>query len=119
MENVSPCENRKEVRYSVFMKVIANGISQFPGCMEEISKSGCKIKFSDAGEIDFESEYTVTVYPHQDVQSKSFDLILIPRWVYRVDTGAVIGFSVLCTPGYSSFIKHVEALKEEETNIEI
>ena len=110
-------EQRKEERYGVFIKVVAKGISQFPGCVEEVSKSGCRIDFTDVEEIDFESEYAATVYPQPSgrAESECFDLLLKPNWIQRNGTGAVIGFSVLCTPGYRSFIRFVERIAEEDS----
>ena len=114
MEYTAVAEHRKEQRYGVFLKVIAKEISQFPGCVEEVSRSGCKIKFSDVEDFDFESEYSVTVYS----QANSFELTLKPNWAARNGTGAVIGFSVLCTPGYRNFIRFVEHIAESEESEE-
>ncbi len=118
MEYTAVAEQRKEPRYGVFLKVIAKEISQFPGCVEDISRSGCKIKFSDVEDFDFESEYNVTVYSQANMEASSFELTLKPNWAARSGTGAVIGFSVLCTPGYRNFIRFVERIAEIEESEE-
>lgn len=117
----TPAENRKEKRHRVFLKAVAKDISQFPGCMENLSRNGCKINFPDAGEIDFDREYAVTVYPQPNAESECFSLTLMPRWAFRTGTGALVGFSVLRDPGYASFIRYVEraaAGEEEEADME-
>lgn len=115
MERTALAENRKERRYNVFMKAVVKEISQFPGCLIEVSKSGCRIDFPDIDfidieDFDFEGEYAATVYSG----AESFDLTLKPSWIEPSDTGAVIGFSVLRTPGYRGFVRLVESLAEAE-----
>ena len=122
MKDTVAVEHRKEQRYGVFTKVVAKEISQFPGCVEDVSKTGCRIKFSDVEEIDFESEYSATVYAHpsglEGAGSECFDLVLRPNWITRNGAGAVIGFSVLCTPGYRGFVRFVERVAEAEDGSE-
>ena len=121
MEHTVAVEHRKEQRFAVFIKVVAKGISQFPGCVLEVSKTGCRIEFTDVEDIDFEGEYSATVYPHpsggEGDGQESFELILKPKWITRNGASAVIGFSVLCAPGYRAFVRFVEcvAAADEES----
>lgn len=98
------------------MKVIAKGISQFPGCVEDVSKSGCKINFPDVGDVDLESEYAATMYSQPcgspNSEGECLDLLLKPRWIARNGAGAMIGFSVLCAPGYRGFMRLVGRIAE-------
>ena len=122
MKDTVAVEHRKEQRYGVFIKVVAKEISQFPGCVEEVSKSGCRIKFSDVEYIDFEGEYAVTMYPHpsggEDTEPECFELVIKPIWIARSGAAAIIGFSVLCTPGYRAFIRFVEHIAEAQEDDE-
>ena len=114
MECAAIAENRKEQRYDVFMKVIAKEISQFPGCVQNVSKSGCKINFPDIEDFDFEREYSATLYSQGSMGVCTFDLTLKPVWTAPSKQGAMMGFSILRSPGYRGFIRFVESLAETE-----
>lgn len=112
--DVAALEKRKEGRLDFFMKVIAKEISQFPGCVEDVSPNGCKIRFPDAESLDMEGEYSVTVYCAQGHETASLSLLLKPRWVQKSGAGAQIGFTILRSPGYKAFFRLVERLAEAE-----
>ena len=122
MEHTVAVEHRKEQRYGVFIKVVAKEISQFPGCVLEVSKTGCRIEFQDVEDVDFESEYSATMYPHPSGNDggaqECFELVITPRWITRNGTSAIIGFTVLCTPGYRGFVRFVERVAAADEDSE-
>ena len=106
-------ENRKEPRFAVFFKVWARDLSRFSGGIEGVSKSGCRLRFPDAEDFDLDGEYAVTVCPQPNSGNRNFELTVKPRWIQRVENGAVVGCSVLCSPGYRQFLRLVHQISAD------
>lgn len=108
-------ERRKSPRFNVFLKAMAEQISQFAGCLEDISEHGCKVRFPGADDFDMDGEYAMTVYPQINSGFSDFNVVVKPCWLKRMRDETVIGFSILHSPGYKQFLKYVTTFVENHT----
>ncbi len=102
-------EKRSCPRFNVFLKAVAEEISQFSGSLEDISANGCKVRFPKTDAFDMDVEYSMTVYPQPNSGFSDFNLIVKPCWVGHTKDETLIGFSVLYSPGYKQFSKYVNS----------
>jgi hypothetical protein len=107
-------DNRQMPRIRDFARVKIKELCCLPCFLEEVSKTGCKVRISQLLEIDTDREYTLTVLPALHTGLKEFSLTVLPQWV-RTDVNFVeIGFSVLHCPGIRQFARYVEILAGNE-----
>lgn len=107
-------ENRQETRIRDFARARISGLCCLPGFLEDVSKNGCKVRFTHGFAVDMEREYTLTVLPALRSGIKEFDLVVRPQWVNRGSDSVEIGFFVLHSPGTRLFSRYVEILAELE-----
>ena len=112
-------ENRQMPRIRDFARARINELCQLPCFLEDVSKTGCKVRFSHIFDIDIDREYTLTVLPAFRSGIKEFDLVVKPMWIEKSRTSVEIGFSVLHCPGIRHFARYVDILAElEETELQ-
>lgn len=100
-------EKRRSPRFNVFLKAIAEKISQFSGTLEDISESGCKVRFPKTDVFDMDEEYSMTVFPQPNSNFNDFNLLVKPCWTKQTTDETLIGFHVLHSPGYKQFSNYV------------
>jgi len=110
-------DNRQTQRIPDFARARISELCQFPGYLEDVSRTGCKVRFSHSFEVDTDQEYTLTVLPAFRSGIREFDLIVQPQWVKKEADCVEIGFSILCCPGICQFKRYVEILAELEEAI--
>jgi hypothetical protein len=101
--------NRQMPRFSDFARAKIDELCQLPGFLEDVSKTGCKVRFSHTFEIDTDREYTLTVLRSG---IKEFELVVKPEWICRKDESLYVGFCVLHSPGIRQYIKYVDILAQ-------
>lgn len=103
-------EKRLTPRFRDFAKARVDELCQLPGYLEDISRTGCKVRFPHTFPVDAEREYTLTVLPAGKSGLKEFDLTVKPEWISPDAEPFEVGFSVLCSPGLHQLRKYVEML---------
>ena len=103
-------DNRQTPRFRDFARARIEELCHLPGFLEDVSKTGCKVRFSHDFEVDADREYTLTIQPAGRSGLREFELTVKPEWVERDEDSLEIGFSVLRSPGTRSFFKYVELL---------
>lgn len=106
--------NRQMPRYPDFARACLLELCQLPGYLEDVSKTGCKVRFSHCFEIDNEREYTLKILPALRSGIKEFELTVKPIWVQENDDSCEIGFTLVHSPGMKQFARYVEILAELE-----
>ncbi len=104
-------DNRQSPRFRDFARARVDELCQLPGFLEDVSKTGCKVRFSHEFEVDSEREYTLTIQPASRSGIREFDLTVRPEWVRKDDDAVEIGFSILHSPGVRQFHRYVELLE--------
>ena len=107
-------ENRIAPRFSDFASAKISELCCLPGYLEDVSKTGCKVRFSHIFDIDTDREYTLTVLPALRSGIKEFELVVRPCWVKTEADFVEIGFNVLMSPGIRLFSRYVDILAELE-----
>lgn len=103
-------ENRQTPRVPDFARARIDELCQLPCFVEDVSKNGCRVRFSQIIELDMEREYELTVLPAFRSGLKEFDITVRPQWVKTGKDSTEIGFAVLCSPGMRKFTQYVQAL---------
>lgn len=100
-------------RYPDFARACLKGHCEFPGYLEDVSKTGCKVRFAQDFGIDLENEYTLTILPGFRSGIKEFELTVCPQWVENGTDSCEIGFQVLHSPGIRHYARYVDILAEQ------
>ncbi len=87
--------------------------------LEDVSKTGCKVRFSHVRELDTDREYTLTVLPALRSGIAEFSLTVIPQWISRIEDAVEIGFAVLPCPGIRHFSRYVDILADLEEDEDV
>lgn len=106
--------NRQLPRYRDFARARVTELSCMPGVIEDVSRGGCKVRFSHSIEIDSEREYSLTVHPCPGSGFTEFELVVRPQWSEVTEDSTEIGFTVLHSPGIRDFHRYVALLSEQE-----
>lgn len=107
-------ENRQEPRFRDFARARINELNQLPGYLEDVSRTGCRVRFPVPFTLDTDREYLLTVLPATHSGLKEFDLVVQPQWIRNDQDDFEIGFNVLHSPGTREFHRYVETLAEIE-----
>ncbi|MBE6350074.1 MAG: PilZ domain-containing protein [Spirochaetaceae bacterium] len=107
-------EQRKIVRYDDIGKIEAPDISNFAGILEDISQTGCRVRFPILLDIDMDNDYEVKFTPTRSGQS-SFNLIVHPMWIETEDSATQIGFQFLYSPGERQLLQYIERIAQEKS----
>lgn len=105
-------ENRQTPRYRDYARARIEDLSQLPGVLEDVSKTGCKVRFSHVFAVDTEREYIMTVQPACRSGFREFDLVVKPEWIHEHANSLDVGFSILHSPGTRSHHKYLDILCE-------
>jgi len=112
-------DNRLVPRFRDFARARINELCCLPGFLEDVSKTGCKVRFSHVRELDTDREYTLTVLPALRSGIAEFSLTVIPQWISRIEDAVEIGFAVLPCPGIRHFSRYVDILADLEEDEDV
>ena len=108
-------DNRKAERFQDFARVEAKKISKLPGILQDLSKTGCRIKFSHNVTIDTSSEFSITITPSPMYKMPEFEIIVKPVWTVASVDSCKIGFTVLNSVGTRDYLRYIEKLAKAKT----
>lgn len=107
-------DNRKKQRFRDFARATIDELCPFPGFLEDVSATGCRVRFAHAFDVDIDKEYSLAVQPGIKSPIKEFVLTVKPEWYQNDDESVEIGFTVLRSPGARQYLNYVEALSALE-----
>ena len=107
-------DKRSTERFIIYARAEAPDICQIPGILENISQSGCKIRFPLSLNVDFESDYTVKITFSENTKTLPFILICHPERLSEKDGATEVGFSFLRSPDTSRLVAFVQKLAEDD-----
>ncbi len=109
-------EHRKDVRYEDSGRVEAKSLCALPGVLDDISISGCKVRFPLPIEVDMDNDYDLKMnIPHTDFLPV-LRLTGRPQWKKRVGSQTQVGFAFLYSPGTPALNKYINHLKSSSTD---
>ena len=103
-------ENRKNIRYESFAKIIVEGISEEGIVLKDISVTGCRVKASTYIEIKPHNQYELTIVPEESSEIDSFDLAVEAKWVGVEVDSFEFGFNIVRSPAGKQFENYVDYL---------
>lgn len=105
-------ENRGAERFSDFAKVQADKLSRLPGILQDLSRTGCRVKFSHVDSVDSSSEFTMIITPAPEYGMNAFEIVVKPVWTVQSADSCKIGFTVLHSVGTRDYIRYIEKLSD-------
>ncbi len=108
-------ELRKTERFNEIGKVECSELSALPGILEDISLSGCKVRFPVNLNISGENEYKM-LFMLTDTRFSHMELICHPRWIMKERTKTTVGFKILRSPDTPVLNSLIEILKDKIKN---
>jgi len=109
---------RRAPRFSDFARAKLNQVYQLPGFLEDVSATGCRVRFTHTFEVDTDREYVLTILPSLRSGLFEFDLTVHPEWVKTTEETTEIGFSILHCPGTRTYQRYVAILAEQQEELE-
>ncbi len=103
-------DTRKTPRIRDFARAKIAELCCLPCFLEEVSKTGCRVRLTQLVAIDIDREYTLTVLPAIHTGLREFSLIVQPQWTKNEKNSVEIGFEVLHCPGIKQFHRYVDTL---------
>ncbi len=100
-------EHRMEERYNEIGKVDALDLCVLPGVLDDISITGCKVRFPVPVLPNMENEYKLKIL----VANNSLEMLCNPQWTRNGESGTEIGFKFLRSkdsPLLSNFIHSLQ-----------
>ena len=111
-------EARKDIRFEEIGRVEAPEICSLPGVLEDISISGCRVRFPVPVELTTEDEdrgFELKIYPSRQ-GADEIELLCTPCWVKNENdesAEASLGFKILHSPGSQQLEHYIKELKTE------
>lgn len=107
-------EFRKAKRFSDFARATLEDVSSLSGYLEDVCKTGCKVRFPQELDIDLEQEYSLSVTPATRSGLREMSLTVQPKWIQASNDATEIGFFVLPCPDIKIFDSYVALLHQLE-----
>ncbi len=111
-------DNRKEQRYTDFARADVQELCTLPGILENISLTGCRVRFNLFFQVRKNTEYTIKIQPSRKTGLIPFTLIGTPVWVSQADGGTKIGFHILHSPGSAILRQYLNLLNAAEESVD-
>ena len=105
-------EHRTEERFLECGRVEINALCILPGVLDDISITGCKVRFSVPVQVDMEGEYTLRLY----LDNMSMELLARPQWHTESRGGSGIGFYFLRSKDTPLLTEFIHARKFENVS---
>lgn len=110
-------EHRKDERFEDSGRVEAKELCALPGVLDDISISGCKVRFPVPVNVDMDNDYDLKMnLPHKNFLPV-LKLTGRPQWKKDMGSQTQVGFSFLCSPGTPALTKYINQLKSDSSDI--
>lgn len=109
-------DNRRNPRFREFARAKLAELCHLPGYLEDVSSTGCKVRFPHAFEVDKDQEYELVILPCLKFGLREFKLLVQPQWIKAEQDAIEIGFTVLPSPDIKLFNRYVDLLSSQENS---
>ncbi len=109
--------HRIDERVTDFGRVEAHDLCSFPGVLDDISASGCKVHFPVPLCIDMENEYNLKI-KLSGCDSQPLKLICLPRWKKLNESQTEVGFSFLRSPDTNKLESYISKMLNTDEGLE-
>jgi hypothetical protein len=103
-------ENRKNRRFPSIAKAKIPKVFSGEALLKDISITGCRIECTMHIDIEEKSQYIITVYPEDNTEIGSFDVLAECKWIHSGGYSCDIGFDIKKSPGKKDFERYVDYL---------
>lgn len=110
-------ERRQFLRYKEIGRAVVPELCALPAVLDDISSTGCKIRYSFPVVVDLDAEYELKISPLHNENQNPLNLICTPQWVQEIDGSTLIGFKILYSPDankLNSFISRLEKIAKDQ-----
>ena len=109
-------ERRSAPRYEEKGRIDAEDVCALPGVLDDISSTGCKVRFPVPVTIDMERTYELRLkMPYKELPS-TMTLEGRPQWQHQNSDSSSFGFSFVQTDDLQKLMEFIETLKEKNTD---
>lgn len=111
---------RRDERFEYYGCVTSDEICSLPGRLEDISLSGCRVRFPVPVSMDMDDDYTVNIKLSNNNSTSTLPVLCHPEWNRQEDGQSEIGFSFLHslnTPKLESYIRHLQKSSSDQDDI--
>lgn len=110
---------RNSSRFDDIGRFEAFELCALPGSLVNISREGCKIRYDFPVIVDLDNDYEAAVTFARAASNGQVRVLCHPVWVQTVAGKTEIGFKILPSLDYSSFLKYVKLLDDENDSIDL
>lgn len=103
-------DNRGAQRFPDFARAEAGSISKLPGILQDLSRTGCRVKFPHVDSVDTSAEFVMMIIPSPEHKMDGFEIVVKPVWMAKSIDSCKIGFSVLNSVGTRDYLRYIEKL---------
>lgn len=109
-------KERLSQRFEDIGRFLAPELCALPGVLEDISREGCKIRYSLPVELDMDNDYEAKLTFARAAAEGQFTLVCHPQWKKEEDDDTVIGFKILPSTDYTRLAKYIEQLDDDASS---
>lgn len=106
---------RSQQRFEDIGRFLAEDLCALPGVLVDVSREGCKIRYSLPVELDMDNDYDAKITFARVASEGQFVLLCHPQWIRKVGDNTEIGFKILPSKDYSRLAKYIEQLDNESS----
>jgi len=103
-------EQRKEVRFQTRAHAKLEGADERKILVKDFSVTGCRIEYSDIGELELNTRYKLEIIPEDDAKIGVFTLLVESKWIRIQSLGYEVGFAIIESPKGEFFQRYVDYL---------
>ncbi len=103
-------DQRRDERFNEMGRVESQNLCVFPGILDDISMTGCRVHFPIPVDLDMDNDYTLNI-KFSASNSNSMEMICKPQWKHTGAGCTEIGFSFLRSPDTPDLTEYVNNLK--------
>ncbi|MCR5217366.1 PilZ domain-containing protein [Treponema sp.] len=112
-------EHRTDERFDEVGRVTADGICAYPGMLDDISASGCKMHFPVNTLVDMEKDYNVKINLSHTGIVEQLELVVHPQWKKDESNETYIGFRILRSPDTPLLNEYIHHMKNSSSQAQM
>lgn len=107
---------RSQQRFEDIGRFLAQELCALPGVLVDVSREGCKIRYSLPLELDMDNDYEAKITFARVASEGQFTLLCHPQWIHEDGDNTEIGFKILPSRDYTRLAKYIEQLDSESSD---
>lgn len=109
-------EERNSERFDDIGRFEAKELCAFPATLQNISKTGCRVRFQFPVTVDLDEDYDAKITFARVASEGSFQLLCHPQWVKEESGVTEIGFLILPSRDFARLAEYIRQLKIEQND---